>query len=51
MPLGTEVYVGAGDVVGWGRMSPLKGSQPPSFRFVSIVAKQLDGLKRHLVRK
>jgi len=29
--------------VRWGRSSPLKGAQPPSFRFMSIAAKWLDG--------
>ena len=29
--------------VRWGRGSPLKGAQRPRFRFMSIVAKQLDG--------
>jgi len=35
--------------VRWGRSSPLKGAQSPSFRFMSIVAKRLDGWRRHFV--
>jgi len=42
MPLGTEVNVGPGDVVFDGVAVPL------SFRFMSIVAKRLDGRRRHL---
>ena len=43
MPLGTEVNVGSGDVVLDGSQPPpLKGAQPYSFRFMSIVAKRLD---------
>ena len=46
MPLGTEVNLGPGDVVLDGVVAPprrLKGAQPPSFHFMSIVAKWLDG--------
>jgi len=44
MPLGTEVNVGSGDVVLDGVAAPpLKWAQPPIFRFMSIVAKRLDG--------
>jgi len=43
MPLGTEVNLGTGDVVLDGVAAPLKGAQPPVFRFMSIVAKRLDG--------
>jgi len=44
MPLGTELNLGPGDVVLDGIAArPLKGAQPPSFQFVSIVAKWLDG--------
>ena len=42
MPLGTEVNLGPGDVVLNGSQFPLKGAEPPSFRFMSIVAKRLD---------
>ena len=40
MPLGTEVDLGPGDIVRWGPSSPLKGTQPPTFRPMSIVAKR-----------
>jgi len=30
---------------------PQKGTEPPNFWPMSIVAKRLDGLRRHLVRK
>jgi len=44
MPLGTEVNLGPGDVVLDGVAAPpLKGTQPPSFQPMSIVAKRLDG--------
>jgi len=33
--------------VRWGRSSPLKSTQPPSFQFMFIVAKWLDGWRRH----
>jgi len=52
IPLGTEVNLGLGDVVlDGGRSSPLKGAQPASLRPMSIVAKRLDGFRRHLVKK
>jgi len=45
MPLGTEVNLGPGNVVVLDGVAapPLKGAQPPSFRFMSIVTKRLDG--------
>ena len=43
MPLGTEVNVGSGDVVLDGVAAPPKKGTAPSFRFMSIVAKGLDG--------
>jgi len=43
MPLGTEVNLGPGDIVLDGVASPPKISIAPSFRFMSIVAKRLDG--------
>ena len=43
MPLGMEVNVGPGDVVLDGVAAPPKRGTSPSFRFMSIVAKQLDG--------
>jgi len=35
--------------VRWGRSSPPKRGTTPSFRFMSTVAKRLDGWRRHLV--
>jgi len=43
MPLGTEVNLGPGEVVLDGVAAPTKRRTAPSFRFVSIVAKRLDG--------
>jgi len=44
MPVGTEVKLGPGDVVFDGVAAPpLRGAQSPSFQFMSIVAKWLDG--------
>jgi len=44
MPLGTELNLGQRDIVLDGVAAhPVKGAQPPSFQFVSIVAKWLDG--------
>jgi len=44
MALGTEVNISPGDIVLDGVAAPpLKGTQSPSFRFMSIVAKRLDG--------
>ena len=43
MPLGTEVNLGPGDVVLDTVASPPKRSTTPSFRFMSIVARRLDG--------
>jgi len=44
MPLGTEINVGPSHIVLDGVADTAKGAQPPpSFRFMSIVAKQLDG--------
>ena len=52
MPLGTEVNLGPGDVVLDGVAgAPAKRGTSPSFRFMSIVAKRLDGRRRHFVRK
>jgi len=51
MPPGMEVGLGPGDFVLDGDPLPLlkKGSEPPNFRLMSIVAKRLDGLRCHLV--
>jgi len=43
MPLGMEVNLGPGDVVLDGVAAPPKRDTTPSFRFISIVAKRLDG--------
>ena len=43
MPLGTEVKLGPGDVVLDGVAAPPERGTAPSFRFMSIVAKRLDG--------
>ena len=45
MPIGTEVglNVGPGDVVFDGVAAPPKRGTAPSSRFMSIVAKRLDG--------
>ena len=45
MPFGTEVNVVPGDVVLDGVAAPptLKWAQPPSFQFMSVVTKRLDG--------
>jgi len=48
-PLGTEVNLGPGDVVLMGSQLPLEGAQ---FSLdVYCIAKQLDGRRRHLVRR
>jgi len=43
MPLGTEISVGSGDVVLDGVTAAPKRVTAPSFRFMSVVAKRLDG--------
>ena len=43
MPLGTEVNLGPGDVVLDGLAAPPKRGTAPSFRFMYVVAKRLDG--------
>ena len=50
MPLGTEVGLGKGNFVLAGDLAPPKrGTAPPHFRSMSIVAKWLDGSRCHLV--
>jgi len=52
--LGMEVGLGPGHIVLDGDTAPLplKGAEPlPNFWPLFIVAKRLDGLRRHLVRK
>jgi len=53
MPLCTEVGLGPGHIVLYGDPSPLeRGTAPrPTFRSMFIVAKWLDGSRRHLVRR
>jgi len=50
MPLGTEVGLVTGDVVLDGEPAPPQRGTAPSFRPMSIVAKRVDGSRRHLVR-
>jgi len=52
MPLGMEVCLSAGEFVlnGDPAAPPQKGGGAPSFRPMSIVAKQVDG-SRHLARR
>ena len=51
MPFGTEVDLGQGDTVLDGDSAPPKGTQPPNFRPMSVLAKRLDGSRCHLVRR
>jgi len=51
MPLGTEVNLDPGNIVLDGVAAPPKRAQPSSFRFMSVVAKRLDGRRHHLVQK
>ena len=52
MPLGMEVGLGSGNIMLDGDQLPSpKVAQPPNFRPMSVVAKQLDGLRCHLVRR
>jgi len=54
MPLGMEVGLGPGDFVLDGDPAPLpkKRVEPlPNFQPISIVAKRLDGSRRHLARR
>ena len=43
MPFGTAVNLGPGDVVLDGVAASPKRGKAPSFRFMSVVAKRLDG--------
>ena len=48
MPLGMELGLSRGDCVRWGPSSPpRKGAEPPNFRPMIIVTKQLDGSRWH----
>jgi len=50
MKLGVMVGLGPGHIVFDGDpSSPIKGTQLPNFWPMSVVAKQLDGLRYHLV--
>jgi len=51
MPLSMEVGLGPGQIVLDGEPPLLKGAQPPNFRHMSVVAKQLDGSRCHLVQR
>jgi len=54
MPLGTEVNLNPGDIALHAGVAatPKRGTAPPpSYRFMSVVAKTLDGRRHHLVRK
>ena len=52
MPLGMEVGLGPGRIVLDRDQFPLpKRSTAPNFRPMSVVAKRLDGLRCHLVRR
>jgi len=43
MPLGREVNLSPGDVMLYGVAAPPKRGRAPSFRFMSVVTKRLDG--------
>ena len=53
MPLGTEVGLGPGHIVLDGDPAPLphRRTAAPNFWPMSVVAKRLDGLRCHLVRR
>jgi len=53
MPLGTEVVLGPGHIVlDWDPTPPAhKKGTAPNFRPMHVVAKGLDGLRCHLVRR
>jgi len=52
MPLGMEVGLGPGHIVFDGdSAAPERGTAAPTFLPMSIVAKRLDGLGHHLVRR
>jgi len=51
MQLGMEAGLSPSDIVRWGLRSPAQKGRNPYFRPVSIVAKRLEGLRCHLVRK
>jgi len=49
MKLGVEVDLGLSHIVLDRDPAPPKGTRPPNFWPVSVMAKQLDGSRRHLV--
>jgi len=53
MKLGMQVGLGPGHIVLDGDPAPLpkKGTEPPNFRPISIVAKWLDGPRCHLLQR
>jgi len=53
MPLGVELGIGPGDFVldGDPAPSPKRGGAPANFQPTSVVAKRLNGSRRHLVRR
>jgi len=51
MKLGTEVGLDIGHIVLDGDPPLPKGTQSPNFRPMSVLAKRMDGLKCHLVRR
>jgi len=51
MPFGMEAGLGPGDIVLDGDPTPPKRGHCPHFSTMSVVAKRLDGLRCHLVRR
>jgi len=51
VPLGTKVGLSPGYIVLDGDPAPPKRGTALNFRLVSIVAKRLDGTRRHLIQK
>jgi len=52
MKLGTQIGLSHGNIVlDWDAAPSPKRAQPPNFRPISVVAKWLDELRRHLVRR
>ena len=51
MPLGMEVGLDPSDIGLDADPAPPHGAQPPNFWPMSFVAKRLDGLRCHLVRR
>jgi len=51
MNLGIQVGLGPGHIVSDGDLAPPKKGTAPNLRSISAVAKWLDGLRCHLVRR